>query len=103
MRWAAGLLVWQGVFLTRNFFWGGLDDISIDNMNMCILVVHYIKYCVYKCKLSSRIPTAPQIWFELTGLLNSLGWRERWREQVEDVPELVTRMMWRIVNGNEGV
>jgi len=67
---------------------------------MCILVVHYIKYCVYKCKLSMRIPTVPQICYEVNGLLNSLGWRERWREQVEDVPELVTRMMWRRINGN---
>jgi hypothetical protein len=49
------------------------------------------------------MPTALQILYEVNGLLESLRRRERWRKQVEDVPELVTRMMWRRRAGNGNV
>ena len=77
----------------KDAFFGGIDDISIGNMQMCILIVHFIKFYIYSCKLRRRMPTVPQGIYEIEGMFRILGRRERWQEQVEDVRELTYRMM----------
>jgi hypothetical protein len=83
----------QGVNFKKKEFFGGLEDISIGNMRITILLVHFIKYQIYLCKCRNRIPTVPQCMYELEGLVRNLARGEVWREQVEDIPELVARMM----------
>jgi hypothetical protein len=83
----------QGVNFKKKEFFGGLEDISIGNMRITILLVHFIKYQIYLCRCRNRIPTVPQCMYELEGLVRNLSRGEVWREQVEDIPELVARMM----------
>ncbi len=83
----------QGVNFKKKEFFGGLEDIGIGNMRITILLVHFIKYQIYVCKCRNRIPTVPQCMYELEGLVRNLARGEVWREQVEDIPELVARMM----------
>jgi hypothetical protein len=83
----------QGLQFKKKEFFGGLEDISIGNMQMSILIVHFIKYQIYLAKCRNRLPTAPQCMYELEGLVNNMSRGEVWREQVEDIPELVGRMM----------
>jgi hypothetical protein len=79
-------------FRKENFF-SGIDDISPKNIRMCITIVHYMKYLIYECKLRHQLPTMAHIRYEMEGLGKLFNKREEWREQMEDIPELVYRMM----------
>ena len=93
-NWLAGT---EGRTFIRSMFFGGMDDISTQNMRMCILIVHYIKYIIFECKIRNRIPTITHVRYEMGTLFSCIGNREDWREQREDVPELVYRMMEDVV------
>ncbi len=82
----------QNVHFKKEFF-GGLEDISIGNMQMSIIIVHFVKYQIYLARCRNRLPTVPQCMYELEGLVSSMSRGETWREQVEDIRELVGRMM----------
>jgi hypothetical protein len=60
---------------------------------MSIIIVHFVKYQIYMAKCRNRLPTVPQCLYELEGLVRNMSRGEVWREQVEDIPELVDRMM----------
>jgi hypothetical protein len=62
-------------------------------MRICIAIVHYIKVILYECKIRHQLPTMTHMIYELEGLGKLFGKREDWREQVEDIPDLVYRMM----------
>ncbi len=79
-------------FRRENFF-SGIDDVSPQNMRICTVIVHYIKYILYECKIRYQLPTMTHMRYEMEGLGRVFGKREEWREQVEDIPELVYRMM----------
>jgi hypothetical protein len=83
----------QGIHFKKKEFFGGLEDISIGNMRIAIIIVHFIKYQIYLSKCRNRLPTAPQCMYELEGLIRIMARGDAWREQVEDIPELVARMM----------
>ena len=82
-----------GRTFTKVHFFGGLDDISIMNMKMSILIVHYIKYYIFKCKLRHRLPFFSHGIYDIGWLFEILSKRESWREQVEDIAEITQRMM----------
>ncbi len=74
-------------------FLSGIEDISPQNIRMCVEIAHYIKFNLYECKLRHQLPTLTYVRYELEGLGKLFNKREDWREQVEDIPELVYRMM----------
>jgi hypothetical protein len=82
-----------GRTFTKVHFFGGLDDISIMNMKMSILIVHYIKFYIFKCKLRHRLPYFSHGIYDIGWLFEILAKRELWREQVEDIAEITQRMM----------
>jgi hypothetical protein len=51
------------------------------------------KYQIYISKCRHRLPSVPQIMYEWEGLKYNLSKVEYWREPLEDIRELVTRMM----------
>jgi hypothetical protein len=61
------------------------------NMKMSILIVHYIKYYIFKCRLRHRLPYFSHGIYDIGWLI--LAKRELWREQVEDIAEITQRMM----------
>ena len=82
-----------GRSFTKIKWLGGLKDYSTKNMQMSILLVHFIKYYVYLSRCRKKIPNAPQCMYELGHFLQCIGRGEKWREQIEDTPELTARMM----------
>jgi hypothetical protein len=84
---------WEEGTVTKVCFFGGLLDYSVQNMQMSILIVHYIKFYLYNSRLMYRIPTIPQGIYELDGLFNMFRHQVKWSEQIEDIPELVGRLM----------
>ena len=82
-----------GTTFNKKEFMSGLEDISIANVKLTIILVHFIKYQIYICKCRHRLPTVPQIMYEWEGLRYNLSKVEYWREPLEDIRELVTRMM----------
>jgi len=82
-----------GTAFNKKEFMSGLEDISIANVKLTILLVHFIKYQIYISKCRHRLPSVPQIMFEWEGLRYNLSKVEYWREPLEDIRELVTRMM----------
>jgi exonuclease III len=83
----------NGRRFNKEKFFSGIDDISPQNIRMCVVIVHYIKFILYECKLRHQLPTLTHVRYELEGLGKLFSKREDWREQVEDIPELVYRMM----------
>jgi exonuclease III len=83
----------NGRLFKKDSFFSGIDDLSPQNMRICIIIVHYVKYVLYECKLRHQIPTMTHMRYEMEGLGSLFNGREDWREQVEDIPELVYRMM----------
>jgi hypothetical protein len=82
-----------GTVFKKKEFMSGLEDISIKNMKMTILIVHFIKYQIYISKCRYKLPSVPQIMYEWEGLKFNLSRGEIWREPIEDIRELVTRMV----------
>ncbi len=54
--------------LEKMEFIGGLEDISLQNMRVTVLLVHFIKYQIYNSRCRHKLPTVPQIMYELEGL-----------------------------------
>jgi len=75
----------------KGMYFSGMEDICVQTMRFSILVVHYIKYFLYTCRMRRRIPTAPQCIYELEGLIRTLGTGERWALQIEDKVEIALR------------
>jgi len=71
----------------------GLSDVGIRVMQMSDLIVHFVKYYLYKCKQRFRIPTANECIFEMGGMLNIMQKGNKWQEEIEDLVEIVSRMM----------
>ncbi len=83
----------NGRRFNKEKFFSGKDDISPQNIRMCVVIVHYIKFILCECKLRHQLPTLTHVRYELEGLGKLFSKLEDWREQVEDIPELVLRMM----------
>ena len=62
-------------------------------MKMSILIVHYIKYYIFKCRLRHRLPYFLHSIYDIGWLIEILAKSELWREQVEDIAEITQGMM----------
>jgi hypothetical protein len=82
----------QGSFKKKEFF-GGLEDINTQNMQITILIAHFVKYYIYLSRCKNKLPTVPQCMYEIEGLISILAKGDVWQKQVEDIPELVSRML----------
>jgi hypothetical protein len=60
---------------------------------MSELIVHFVKYYLHKCKQRFKIPTANECVFEMQGMVNIMQKGNKWQEEIEDLAEIVTRMM----------
>ena len=82
-----------GTAFNKKEFMCGLEDIGIANMKLTIILVHFIKYQIYISKCRHRLPSVPQVMYEWDGLRYTLAKVEYWREPLEDIRELVIRMV----------
>jgi hypothetical protein len=82
-----------GTAFNKKEFMCGLEDIGIANMKLTIILVHFIKYQIYISKCRHRLPSVPQVMYEWDGLMYTLAKVEYWREPLEDIRELVIRMV----------
>jgi hypothetical protein len=48
-----------GTAFNKKEFMSGLEDISISNMKLTIILVHFIKYQIYISKCRYRLPSIP--------------------------------------------
>jgi hypothetical protein len=62
-------------------------------MQITILIAHSVKYYIYLSRCKNKLPTVPQCMYEKEGLISILAKGEVWQKQVEDIPELVSRML----------
>jgi hypothetical protein len=83
----------HGLVFKKSEWLGGLQDYSVKNMQMSILVVQYVRYYLYNSRCRHKQPTIPQILYEFEGLVRLMRIGGKWSEQVEDIPILVARMM----------
>jgi hypothetical protein len=54
----------NGRKFSKEKFFSGIEDKSPQNIRMCVVIVHYIKFIVYECKLRHQIPTMTHIRYE---------------------------------------
>jgi len=83
----------DGERFRKKEYFTGLLDVGIPVMQMSELIVHFVKYYLYKCKLRFKIPTPNKCVFEMQGMIHIMQKGNKWQEEIEDLVEIVTRMM----------
>jgi hypothetical protein len=74
-------------------YWEGAEiECNVDAM-LSILVVRFIQYAVYRCRLRRRIPLMVNIRNDVEFLLEQLNRRIKWRGAIQRLSETVQRIL----------
>jgi hypothetical protein len=82
----------QGGVIDRNMFMGGCELESSRSTVVLLIIIHFIKYAVYVCRNRRILPTVTYIMYETTELITMLRVREKWRETIRNLPELLRKV-----------
>ncbi len=73
----------------RKRYMMGWDIVDKRNQMVLLIVIHYIKFCLYSCKLRRVIPTFANVRYSVEGILGQLILRDRWREGTNNLSEYI--------------
>ncbi len=73
----------------RKKYMMGWDIADKIKQTVLLTVLHYIKYCLYACKLRRILPTYANVRYAMEGILEQLGSREKWREGINNLAEYI--------------
>jgi hypothetical protein len=82
----------QGGVIDRNIFMGGCELESSRSTVLLLIIIHFIKYAVYVCRNRRVLPTVTYIMYETMELITTLRVREKWRETIRNLPELLRKV-----------
>ncbi len=78
-----------GRVIDKQKYMSGWEVDSKRDMELILMIVHLIKYGIYKCKLRYIIPTFTNLWFELGEFINMLNKRQKWRESIRELSDIM--------------
>jgi hypothetical protein len=90
----------QGGIADRRIFMGGCELESSRSTMLILIIIHFIKYTVYVCRNRRVLPTVTYMMYETTELITTLRVKEKWREVIRNLPELLRRVYVRDLYGN---
>ncbi len=73
----------------RKRYMMGWDIVDKRKQTILLIVLHYIKFSLYSCKLRRILPTYANVRYSLEGILGQLVTRERWREGTNNLAEYI--------------
>jgi hypothetical protein len=73
----------------RKKFMMGWEIVDKRKQTILLIVLHYIKYCLYSCKLRRILPTYANVRYSMEGMLEQLRSREKWRDGTNNLAEYV--------------
>jgi hypothetical protein len=73
----------------RKKYMMGWDIVDKRKQTILLIALHYIKYCLYSCKLRRILPTYANVRYSMEGMLEQLRSREKWRDGTNNLAEYV--------------
>jgi hypothetical protein len=64
-----------------------------SEQEIVIMILHIVKFGVYKCKLRHVLPTFTGLWYEIEEFLKSISKRQKWVEAVRDISEIMRKVL----------
>jgi hypothetical protein len=74
-----------GAVLNKQKFMGGWEGATKGETNVNLLVVHFLKYFIFKCKQRKRFPLIIHALEELGVTVDHLKRMSKWREPLENM------------------
>jgi hypothetical protein len=73
----------------RKRYMMGWDIENNRRQNILLIVLHYIKFSLYLCKMRRIVPTYANIRYSVEGIMGQLESRERWREGTSNLADYI--------------
>jgi hypothetical protein len=67
--------------------WGGWVIEKKWNLELILIVIHFVKYVIYVCRNRRILPSVVHVRYEIEELLKTLGKRKKWRGYLTNLGE----------------
>jgi hypothetical protein len=74
-------------------YMSGWEAESKSEQEMIVMILHIIKFGLYKCKLRYVLPTFTGLRYEMEEFLKSISKRQKWVETVRDISEIMRKVL----------
>ncbi len=79
----------RGRAIEKGKYMSGWEATSKRDSELILLVIHIIKFGIYKCKNRRVIPTFSSLRYEVEEFIGAISKKQRWRESVRDLSGLM--------------
>jgi hypothetical protein len=71
----------------------GWESTSKRESELILLIIHSIKFGIYKCKNRRVIPTFSSLRYEVEEFIGAISKKQRWRESVRDLSGVMEQIL----------
>jgi hypothetical protein len=83
----------RGRGIEKGKYMMGCDTENKRETELILLIIHVIKFGIYKCKHRRVIPTFANLRYEVEEFVGAISRKERWRECVRDISGVMERIL----------
>jgi hypothetical protein len=74
-------------------YMSGWEAVSKSEQEMIVMILHLIKFGVYKCKLRHVLPTFLGLRYEMEEFLKVISKRQKWVEVIRDLSDIMRKVL----------
>jgi hypothetical protein len=74
-------------------FMSGWETVSKSEQEMIVMIIHLVKFGVYKCKLRHVLPTFSGLRYEVEEFLKVISKRQKWVEVIRDLSDIMRKIL----------
>jgi hypothetical protein len=82
-----------GRAVDKKKYMGGWDIEGKLELETILMILHTIKFGLYKCKIRHVLPTFTGLWYEIEEFTKSLSKRRKWVETVRDLSGIMRKVL----------
>jgi hypothetical protein len=83
----------RGRAIEKGKYMSGWESESKRESELILLIIHIIKFGIYKCKHRRVIPTFASLRYEVEEFVGAISKKHRWRESVRDISGVMERIL----------
>ncbi len=81
--------------VVKDKYMGGWEEESRIRTKIILILVHFVKYYIYGCRLKRNMPSLPGIMYEYGGLLRNLTRNNKWCINLRELTESMSNILVR--------
>jgi hypothetical protein len=74
-------------------FMCGWETVSKSEQELIVMIIHLVKFGVYKCKLRYVLPTFSGLRYEVEEFLKVISKRQKWSEVIRDLSDIMRKIL----------